>query len=80
MEEWQQKQAKFDQLPVDVETINFSINHLNTVATSINNAVTSLEADIHVVVMLLSRVEQCVQEQTAVLRALDPNKDDKAAK
>lgn len=70
MPDWEQKQAKFDQLPVDVETINHAIRHLNTTVSRLGGAVEGLEADIRVMVMLLSRVEQCVQEQTKVLRAL----------
>lgn len=67
MNEWQQKQAKFDQLPIDVEAINASFLHLNQTISNVNNAVVSLEADVQVMVMLLSRVEQCVQKQTIAL-------------
>lgn len=67
MEEWQQKQAKFDQLPIDVEAINAAIMHLNQTIANVNNSVLSLEADINVVVMLVSRIEQCVQQQTQAL-------------
>jgi len=67
MNEWQQKQAKFDQLPIDVEAINASIMHLNQTIANVNSAVVSLEADINVVVMLVSRIEQCVQQQTQAL-------------
>ena len=67
MNEWQQKQAKFDQLPIDVEAINASFLHLNQTISNVNNAVVSLEADVQVMVMLLSRVEQCVQKQTVAL-------------
>lgn len=70
MEDWQTKQAKFDQLPVDVETINYAINHLNTMVTRLGDSTASLEADIHIVVMLLSRVEQCVQQQTQTLNQM----------
>lgn len=67
MNEWQQKQAKFDQLPIDVEAINAAIMHLNQTIANVNNSVLSLEADINVVVMLVSRIEQCVQQQTQAL-------------
>lgn len=67
MNEWQQKQAKFDQLPIGVEAINASFLHLNQTISNVNNAVVSLEADVQVMVMLLSRVEQCVQKQTIAL-------------
>lgn len=67
MEEWQDKQAKFDQLPIDVEAINATIMQLNQTMANVNNAVSSLEADVQVMVMLLSRVEQCVQTQTVAL-------------
>ena len=39
MSEWQQKQAKFDQLPIDVEAINAAIMHLNQTIANVNNAV-----------------------------------------
>ena len=67
MSEWQEKQAKFDQLPIDVEEINAAIMHLNQTIGNVNNAVVSLEADMNVLVMLVSRVEQCVQQQTTAL-------------
>lgn len=67
MSEWQEKQAKFDQLPIDVEAINAAIMHLNQTIGNVNNAVVSLEADMNVLVMLVSRVEQCVQQQTTAL-------------
>ncbi|MBL6641889.1 MAG: hypothetical protein ISQ24_02415 [PS1 clade bacterium] len=67
MNEWQQKQAKFDQLPIDVEAINAAIMHLNQTIANVNTAVVSLEADVNVVVMLVSRIEQCVQQQTQAL-------------
>lgn len=59
MKEWQQKQAKFDQLPIDVEAINAAIMHLNQTIANVNNAVVSLKADMNVLVMLVSRIEQC---------------------
>jgi uncharacterized protein YoxC len=68
MNEWQQKQAKFDQLPIDVEAINAAFMQLNQLAGRLNDNVTSLEADINVVVMLVSRIEQCVQQQTKALQ------------
>ncbi len=68
MNDWQQKQAKFDQLPIDVETINLAISHLNQTAGKLNENLTSVEADINVLVMLVSRVEQCVQQQTKALQ------------
>jgi hypothetical protein len=67
MEEWQDKQAKFDQLPIDVEAINATIMQLNQTMANVNNGVASLEADVQVMVMLLSRVEGCVQKQTEAL-------------
>jgi predicted nucleic acid-binding Zn-ribbon protein len=67
MEEWQDKQAKFDQLPIDVEAINATIMKLNQTMANVNNGVASLEADVQVMVMLLSRVEGCVQKQTEAL-------------
>lgn len=67
MEEWQTKQAKFDQLPIDVEAINATIMQLNQTMANVNNGVASLEADVQVMVMLLSRVEACVQKQTEAL-------------
>lgn len=72
MKEWQQKQAKFDQLPIDVEAINAAIMHLNQTIANVNNAVVSLEADMNVLVMLVSRIEQCLQQQT---QALDEVRD-----
>jgi predicted nucleic acid-binding Zn-ribbon protein len=72
MSEWQQKQAKFDQLPIDVEAINAAIMHLNQTIANVNNAVVSLEADMNVLVMLVSRIEQCLQQQT---QALDEVRD-----
>lgn len=65
--QWQDKQAKFDQLPIDVEAINAAFMHLNRLASTLNDNVTSLEADINVLVMLVSRIEQCVQQQTKAL-------------
>ena len=76
MEEWQQKQAKFDQLPVDVETINRAISNLNQIAAKLNSNVTSVEADINVLVMLVSRIEQCVQQQTKAIEAMTAGKDE----
>ena len=67
MDDWQQKQAKFDQLPIDVETINLTISHLNQTMGKVNENLASIEADINVMVMLLSRVEQSVQQQTKAL-------------
>ena len=67
MSDWQQKQAKFDQLPVDVDTINRTIIALNQTAAALNSNLTSVEADINVLVMLVSRIEQCVQQQTKAL-------------
>jgi prefoldin subunit 5 len=67
MEEWQDKQAKFDQLPIDVEAINATIMQLNQTMANVNNGVASLEADVQVMVILLSRVEGCVQKQTEAL-------------
>jgi hypothetical protein len=41
---------------------------LNQTIANVNNSVNSLEADVQVMVMLLSRVEQCVQKQTVALQ------------
>lgn len=70
MREVHPKQAKFDQLPIDVETINHAINHLNQLVSRGSASLNEQEQDMRVVVMLLSRVEQCVQEQTKVLREM----------
>ena len=70
MDDWQHKQAKFDQLPIDVETINRTISVLNQTAAALNSNVTSVEADINVLVMLVSRIEQCVQQQTKAIEAM----------
>ena len=50
-----------------MEAINAAIMHLNQTIANVNNSVLSLEADINVVVMLVSRIEQCVQQQTQAL-------------
>lgn len=75
MEQWQQKQAKFDQLPVDVETINRAISNLNQIAATLNSNVTSVEADINVLVMLVSRIEQCVQQQTKAIEKMTAERE-----
>ena len=56
MNDWQQKQVKFDQLPVDVDAINRTSVALNKTAATLNSNVTSVEADINVLVMLVSRI------------------------
>ena len=68
MSAWQQKQANFDQLPNFVKTINLATFNLNQSVNRLNDNVSSLEADVNVIVMLISRLEQCVQEQTKMLR------------
>lgn len=68
MPDWQQKQANFDQLPNFVKTINLATFNLNQSVNRLNDNVSSLEADVNVIVMLISRLEQCVQEQTKMLR------------
>ena len=68
MSDWQQKQANFDQLPNFVKTINLATFNLNQSVNRLNDNVSSLEADVNVIVMLISRLEQCVQEQTKMLR------------
>ena len=75
MEQWQQKQAKFDQLPVDVETINRAISNLNQIAATLNSNVTSVEADINVLVMLVSRIEQCLQQQTKAIEKMTAERE-----
>lgn len=75
MEQWQQKQAKFDQLPFDVETINRAISNLNQIAATLNSNVTSVEADINVLVMLVSRIEQCVQQQTKAIEKMTAERE-----
>ena len=75
MEKWQQKQAKFDQLPVDVETINRAISNLNQIAATLNSNVTSVEADINVLVMLVSRIEQCLQQQTKAIEKMTAERE-----
>ena len=56
MREVHPKQAKFDQLPIDVETINHAINHLNQSESRGSASLNEQEQDMRVVVMLLSRV------------------------
>ena len=68
MPDWRQKQANFDQLPNFVKTINLATFNLNQSVNRLNDNVSSLEADVNVIVMLISRLEQCVQEQTKMLR------------
>ena len=68
MPDWRQKQANFDQLPNFVKTINLVTFNLNQSVNRLNDNVSSLEADVNVIVMLISRLEQCVQEQTKMLR------------
>ena len=48
MNDWQQKQVKFDQLPVDVDAINRTMIALNQTAVALNSNLTSVEADIKV--------------------------------
>ena len=67
MKDWQQKQAKFDQLPIDVEAINSAIMHLNQLVMRGGASLNEQEQDMRVLVMLVSRVEKCVQEQTKAL-------------
>ena len=55
-----------------MEAINAAIMHLNQTIANVNNAVVSLEADMNVLVMLVSRIEQCLQQQT---QALDEVRD-----
>lgn len=68
MPDWRQKQANFDQLPNFVKTISLATFNLNQSVNRLNDNVSSLEADVNVIVMLISRLEQCVQEQTKMLR------------
>ena len=68
MPDWRQKQANFDQLPNFVKTISLATFNLNQSVNRLNDNVSSLEADVNVIVMLISRLEQCVQEQTKMLK------------
>lgn len=43
---WNNTQSRYDQLPVDVETINYAIKNLNDIVSNLNKAVVNLEADI----------------------------------
>ena len=67
---WNNTQNRYDQLPVDVETINYAIKNLNDIVSNLNKAVVNLEADINVIVMLLSRMEGLMQEQVQISRNL----------
>ena len=67
---WNNTQSRYDQLPVDVETINYAIKNLNDIVSNLNKAVVNLEADINVIVMLLSRMEGLMQEQVQISRNL----------
>ena len=68
--DWNNTQSRYDQLPVDVETINYAIKNLNDIVSNLNKAVVNLEADINVIVMLLSRMEGLMQEQVQISRNL----------
>ena len=67
---WNNTQSRYDQLPVDVETINYAIKNLNDIVSNLNKAEVNLEADINVIVMLLSRMEGLMQEQVQISREL----------
>ena len=67
---WNNTQNRYDQLPVDVETINYANKNLNDIVSNLNKAVVNLEADINVIVMLLSRMEGLMQEQVQISRNL----------
>lgn len=67
---WNNTQSRYDQLPVDVETINYAIKNLNDIVSNLNKAAVNLEADINVIVMLLSRMEGLLQEQVQISREL----------
>ena len=75
MNDWQQKQVKFDQLPVDVDAINRTMIALNQTAVALNSNVTSVEADINVLVMLVSRIEQCLQQQTKAIEKMTAERE-----
>ncbi|EJW21968.1 hypothetical protein IMCC14465_03620 [alpha proteobacterium IMCC14465] len=77
--DWSSTQNRYDQLPVDVETINYAIKNLNDIVSNLNKAVVNLEADINVIVMLLSRMEGLMQEQVEISREMigKGNKSDK---
>ena len=60
---WNNTQNRYEQLPVYVETINYAIKNLNDIVSNLNRAVVNLEADINVIVMLLSRMEGLMLEQ-----------------
>ena len=72
---WNNTQNRYDQLPVDVETINYAIKNLNDIVSNLNKAVVNLEADINVIVMLLSRMEGLMQEQVQISRNLIDKSD-----
>ncbi len=67
---WNNTQNRYEQLPVYVETINYAIKNLNDIVSNLNRAVVNLEADINVIVMLLSRMEGLMQEQVQLSREL----------
>lgn len=67
---WNNTRSRYDQLPVDVETINYANKNLNDIVSNLNKAVVNLEADINVIVMLLSRMEGLMQEQVQISREL----------
>ena len=67
---WNNTQNRYEQLPVYVETINYAIKNLNDIVSNLNRAVVNLEADINVIVMLLSRMEGLMHEQVQLSREL----------
>ena len=58
-----------------METINRAISNLNQIAATLNSNVTSVEADINVLVMLVSRIEQCVQQQTKAIEKMTAERE-----
>ena len=67
---WNNTQNRYEQLPVYVETINYAIKNLNDIVSNLNRAVVNLEADINVIVMLLSRMGGVMQVQVQLSRGL----------
>lgn len=75
--DWETSQARFEKLPVDVREINQSMKNLNASFAVVSDSLSSVEADLHVMVMLLSRIEMCVQKQSeAMLKIKEALTDD----
>ena len=65
--DWETSQARFEKLPLDVRDINQTMKHLNELMAGLGGSMSSVEADLHVMVMLLSRIEMCVQKQSEAM-------------